>query len=158
MVTVFRNLLVAVSVAFSFYVGAYLYSPPYRPNYIFAEPNYLNFYFWSNGEGKFQFRDILKNSEYKFDKVCASGEGGVPPYEVRNSKPVSGVELNDPLSMSYLSLYLLGEGSYSVMNFDPLDVAIDWPFSGCQPIEGLSLEIHARNGYAGITYTIRQKT
>lgn len=156
--TIFRDLLIVLFIAFSFCAGAYIYSPSYRPNYIFAEPNYLNSYFWRNGEGKFWFKDVLKNSEYKFDKVCLSGEGGTPPYELRNSKLVSGVELNDPLSMSYFSMYLLGEGSYSVMNFDPLDFGIDWPFSGCQPIEGLTLEIHAGNGYAGITYKIMRKT
>lgn len=155
---ILRDLSIVLLVIFSFYVGAYIYSPPYRPNYIFGEPNYLNSYFWRSGDGKVSFKDVLKDSEYKFDKACLSGEGGPPPYEVRSSKLVSGVELNDPLSMSYFSLYLLGEGSYSVMNFDPLDFGIDWPFSGCEPIEGLILEIFARDGYKGITYKITRKT
>ena len=148
--------LIILSVILAFYVGAYSYSLPYRPNYVFGEPNYLNFYFWSHGEGSFQFRDILKNSEYKFDKVCASFEGGASPYEVRKAKLVTGIELDDPLSMSYISLYLLGEGSYSVMNFDPLEFEIDGPFSDCRSINELSLEIHTRNGRAGIiSYKIK---
>lgn len=151
-------LLISFFCISAFYLGMYSCSPPSRPNYISAEPNYLNFYYWSNGEGKFKLRNVLKNSEYKFDKICASGEGGVSPYEVRGgrAKLVSGVELSDPLSMSYVSLYFIGDGSYSVMNFDPADFNIEWPFSGCQAVDALSLEISSENGHLGpVTYRIK---
>lgn len=151
-----RISLLAVASVAAFFWGEHS-SGPYRPNYAFAEPNYLNFHLWGNGEGKFKFRDILKNSPHKFDRMCASGEGGTPPYEVRDGKAklVSGVELDDPLSMSYVSLYLVGAGFYSVMNFDPLDFEIEWPFSGCQSLDGLSLEISTRGENSGHVATYK---
>ncbi|QHW25199.1 hypothetical protein GYN07_13000 [Rhizobium leguminosarum bv. viciae 248] len=156
MANIVRISLLAFALVTAFFWGEHS-SGPYRPNYAFAEPNYLNFYLWSNGEGKFKFRDILKGSAYKFDRVCVSGEGGVPPYEVREGKAklISGVELDDALSMSYVSVYLVGAGSYSVMNFDPLDFEIEWPFSDCQSLDGMSLDISTKSGITGKIATFK---
>ncbi|PDS77946.1 hypothetical protein [Rhizobium sp. L43] len=155
MANIVRILLLAFALVTAFLWGEHS-SGPYRPNYAFAEPNYLNFHLWSNGEGKFKFRDILKNNQYRFDALCYSAEGGAQPYRVRDKKRISGVELDDPLSMSYVSLYLVGADFYSVMNFDPLDFEIEWPFSDCQSLEGMSLDISTRSGIAGkiATYKI----
>lgn len=154
LLNIVRISLIAFALVTMFFWGEHS-SAPYRPNYTFAEPNYLNFYLWSNGEGKFKFRDILKNSPYKFDRICASGEGGAQPYEVRDRKLVSGVEPDDPLSMSYVSLYLVGAGFYSAMNFDPMDFEIEWPFNDCQPIDKLSVNISTRDGTSGKTATYK---
>lgn len=150
-----RFVLTVSTLVVVFYLGKITSSSPYRPAYVFAEPNYLNFHYWRYGEGRYALRDVLEKSGYKFERICASGEGGAPPYEVDNGKMklVAGVELNDALSMSYVSLYLVGAGVYSVMNFDPLEFGIDWSFSDCQPIDKLSVEV-SKSGVFGnsITY------
>ncbi|MBY5841467.1 hypothetical protein J3P71_15495 [Rhizobium leguminosarum] len=44
---------------------------------------------------------------------------------------------------------LVGADFYSVMNFDPLDFEIEWPFSNCQSREGMSLDISTKSGITG---------
>ncbi len=156
--TIIRVLPIIIVAIVAFFLGKIYNSPPYIPKYTLAEPNYFNFYYWLHSSGRYALRDVLQESAVKFDRICVVGEGGIPPREVSVGavKLAAGSELNDSLSMSYVSVYLLGDESYSVMNFDPIDFYINFPFSDCQNIDGLNLEIlsGAENSASVVTYRI----